>query len=86
MDDAPTFAQELHYSSRIRTHTVAISDEEALAKYEPRHRGSVALTPNRRLLERVSENSHGNFFPSPDAATLTKLFDELGEGVLYPLV
>jgi len=84
MDDAPALAQELHYSSRIRTHTVAISDEEALAKYEPGHRGSVALTPNQRLLEPVSENSHGYFFPNPDAATLAKLCDGLGEGVLYP--
>lgn len=84
MDDAPTFAQELHYSSRIRSNTVAISDEEALAKYEPRHCGSVVLIPNRRLIELVSEDSQGCFFPNPDAATLTKLFDELGEGVLYP--
>ena len=85
MDDPATLADDLHYVSQIRIHTIAISDEQALAKYQPEYRGRVELTPNPRLLELIAQNSHGHFFKSPDATSLAKLFDELGEGMLYPL-
>jgi len=84
-NDPATLADDLYYVSEIRIHTIAISDEQALARFSPQHRGQVGAVPNPKLLRLIAENSHAHFFSNPDATVLAKLFDELGEGMIYPI-
>lgn len=83
--DPAVLADSLHYDSRVRIHTVAISDESALRKYEPRHASAGWAKPNKELLEKIAGFTEGIFIKSPDANSLARLFDELGEGALYPV-
>jgi Mg-chelatase subunit ChlD len=85
LDDPAILADNLYFDSRTRIHTIAISDIRALRKYEPRYRNTEWAIPNTQLLEKVSENAHGLFFERPDAKLLGQLFEEIGEGMFYPL-
>jgi Mg-chelatase subunit ChlD len=84
-NDPATLADDLYYVSEIRIHTIAISDEQALNRFSPQHRGQVGAVPNPKLLKLIAENSHARVFANPDATVLADLFDELGEGMIYPI-
>jgi Mg-chelatase subunit ChlD len=84
--DPAVLADSLHYDSRVRIHTVAISDEQALRLYEDRKYWSQGWAiPNTALLRKIADFTEGLFIESPDARALARLFDELGEGAAYPL-
>src|SRR5262249_23131243 len=84
--DPAVLADSLHFDSQVRIHTVAISDVQALRRYEDRqYWDQVWAIPNTVLLRKIADFTDGLFFESPDGRILTKLFDEIGEGALYPL-
>jgi len=84
--DPAVLADSLHYDSRVRIHTVAISDEQALRRYEDRKFWDQGWAiPNTNLLRKIADFTEGLFIESPDARSLARLFDELGEGATYPL-
>lgn len=84
--DPAVLADSLHYDSGVRIHTVSISDEQALRRYEDRKYWSQGWAiPNTALLRKIADFTEGLFIESPDARSLARLFDELGEGAIYPL-
>jgi hypothetical protein len=84
--DPAVLADSLHYDSGVRIHTVSISDEQALRRYEDRRYWNQGWAiPNTTLLRKVADFTEGLFIESSDARLLTRLFDELGEGALYPV-
>lgn len=84
--DPAVLADSLGFDSQIRIHTIAISNETALRTYEDRKYWSQGWAiPNKRLLEKVAGSTDGLFFEQPDARSLSKLFDEIGQGVMYSL-
>lgn len=85
MVDPAAFADSLYYHSQIRIHTIAISDEKALGKYFPQYLNEGWALPNKLLLNKIASYSEGLAFNSPDARTLSRLLDEIGEGTTYPL-
>jgi hypothetical protein len=38
------------------------------------------------MLSEIARRTRAKFFPSPDAEVLNKLFDDLGEGALFPVL
>ncbi len=84
--DPAVLADSLHYDSGVRIHTVSISDEQALRRYEDRRFWDQGwAVPNTALLRKIADFTEGLFIESPDARALARLFDELGEGALYPV-
>jgi hypothetical protein len=84
--DPAVLADSLHFASRIRIHTVAISNEQALRQYEDRRYWNEGwAVPQVSLLQKIADNTEGLFFPEPDARVLARLFDEIGEGATYPI-
>jgi hypothetical protein len=92
-DDPVMFADNLYDEGQIRVHTVAISNAENVSRYEPvryredmiRPEGERVWIPNPKMLSEIARRTRAKFFPSPDAEVLNKLFDELGEGAIFPL-
>jgi hypothetical protein len=86
-DDPVEMAEISHHNSNIRIHTVAISDEQTFKRYitDPRHINNKKAIPNTRLLRAIANSTRGKYYESPDAKVLTKLFDELGQGIRYQL-
>lgn len=82
-EDAAVLAGSLHADSSIRIHTVGIGNERLVRQRSRIH--VKALLPNRELLEKISLNTDGVFFESPDARSLSRLFDELGRGAIYEI-
>jgi Mg-chelatase subunit ChlD len=84
--DPAVLADSLHYDSKLRIHTVSISDERALRQYENQKYWSQGWAiPNTKLLDKIADFTQGLFLASPDARSLARLFEELGEGALYPV-
>lgn len=84
--DPAVLADSLHFDSQVRIHTVSISDKEALRRYEdPKYSSERWAIPNTELLRKIADITEGLFIESPDARSLAKLFDDLGEGALYPI-
>jgi len=84
--DPAVLADSLHYDSQVRIHTVAISDDQALRRYEDRKYWNQGWAiPNTTLLRKIADFTEGLFIESPDARSLARLFDELGAGAFYPL-
>jgi hypothetical protein len=84
--DPAVLADSLHYDSKVRIHTVSISDERALRQYENQKYWSQGWAiPNTKLLDKIADFTQGLFIASPDARSLARLFEELGEGALYPV-
>jgi hypothetical protein len=84
--DPATIADELSYGSQIRIHTIAISDEQALRKYEDQiYWDQPWAVPNAHLLMKIADFSKGSFFKTSDAQMLGHLLTELGEGIIYPI-
>jgi len=85
-EDAAVLAGSLYADSHIRIHTVGIGNEQLVRRRNPNMNFNVrALLPNRELLEKISLNTDGIFFDSPDAQSLARLFDELGKGAIYEI-
>jgi len=86
-DDPVEMAEISHHNSHIRIHTVAISDEQTFKQYirDPRYINNNKAIPNTRLLRAIATSTRGKYYESPNAKVLTKLFDELGEGIHYQL-
>jgi Mg-chelatase subunit ChlD len=85
-EDAAVLAGILYADSRIRIHTVGIGNEQLVWQRRRDLSFKVrTLLPNRKLLEKISLNTDGIFFDSPDARSLTRLFDELGKGAIYEI-
>lgn len=86
-DDPVEMAEISHHNSNIRIHTVAISDEQTFKRYikDPRYINNNKAIPNTRLLRAIANSTRGKYYESPDAKVLTKLFDELGQGIRYQL-
>jgi hypothetical protein len=84
-EDPVMFADNLYDEGQIRIHTVAISNEENLRRYEPQYTGQKGATPNPKMLDEIARRTRAKFFSSPDAEILNKLFDDLGKGGLFPL-
>lgn len=93
-DDPVMFSNSLFVQDQIRIHTVAISNEENLRKFEPeryredmnRQKGHRVWIPNPEMLQEVAQRTQALFFSSPDAESLNKLFEELGQGTVFPIV
>lgn len=84
--DPAVLADSLHFDSHVRIHTVSISDEKALRQHEDRKYWSEGWAiPNKTLLRKIADLTEGLFLESPDARSLRRLFDELGQGTLFPL-
>jgi hypothetical protein len=84
--DPAVLADSLHFDSQVRIHTVSISDEQALRRHEDRKYWSQGWAiPNKTLLRKIADSTEGLFLESPDARSLHRLFDELGQGTLFPL-
>lgn len=85
--DPVVFAGSLFQDSRVRIHTIAVSSEESLRRFikDRRYWGNKMFVPNRKLLQNIASAADGLFFESPDARMLNRLFDEIGEGAIYPL-
>ena len=86
-NDPVEMAEISHHNSRIRIHTVAISDEQTFKRYikDPRFTNNNKAIPNTGLLRAIAASTRGKYYESPNAKVLTKLFDELGEGIHYQL-
>jgi Mg-chelatase subunit ChlD len=86
-NDPVEMAEISHHNSNIRIHTIAISDEQTFKRYitDPRYTNDNKAIPNTRLLRAIAASTRGKYYESPNAKVLTKLFDELGEGVHYQL-
>ncbi|MCX6580008.1 MAG: VWA domain-containing protein [Candidatus Aminicenantes bacterium] len=86
LHDPAVLADSLRYDSQVRIHTISISDEKALRQYEiPKYWDQGWAIPNTNLLRKIADRTEGLFIKSPDANSLAKLFDELGEGAMYPI-
>jgi len=84
--DPAVLADSLHYDSGVRIHTVSISDEQSLRRHEDRRYWNQGWAiPNTALLRKIADFTEGLFIESPDARALARLFDELGEGAMYPV-
>jgi hypothetical protein len=85
--DPAVLADSLHFDSQVRIHTVAISNEQALQQHEERKYWDQGWArPNTVLLRKIADFTDGLFIESPDARSLARLFDELGEGALFPVL
>jgi hypothetical protein len=86
-DDPVEMAEISHHNSHIRIHTVAISDEQTFRKYikDPKFINNNKAIPNTHLLRSIAASTRGKYYESPNAKVLTKLFDELGQGIHYQL-
>ncbi len=86
-DDPVEMAEMSHHNSHIRIYTVAISDEKTFKQYikDPRYINDAKAIPNTRLLRAIAASTSGKYYESPNARVLTKLFDELGQGIHYQL-
>jgi hypothetical protein len=86
-DDPVEMAEMSHYNSHIRIHTIAISDERTFREHikDPRYLNDSKSIPNTRLLRAIAASTRGKYYESPNAKVLTKLFDELGQGIHYQL-
>lgn len=79
-------ADTLHFDSQIRIHTVAISNKRNLRKHvNQKYWDEGWAVPNPKLLKKIADFTEGIFFDRPDAQALAKLFDEIGEGTIYPI-
>ncbi|MCX6580009.1 MAG: caspase family protein [Candidatus Aminicenantes bacterium] len=86
LHDPAILADSLRYDSQVRIHTVSISDVNALRQYEDRKYWDQGWAiPNNNLLQKIAVRAEGLFIKSPDANSLAKFFEELGEGMLYPI-
>jgi len=93
-DDPVMFADNLYDEGEIRIHTVAISDEENVKRYAEKHyqddmsrpREGRVWVPNPEILEEIARRTRAKFFPSPDAGVLNKLFEDLGQGGIFPVL
>ena len=86
LQDPAVLADNLHYDSKIRIHTVAISDEQAFKRYIDRKFWHMtSAIPNTALLREIAQVTRGIFFASPNARVLSKFFEEIGEGNTYPI-
>jgi hypothetical protein len=85
VQDPAALADSLHYSSNIRIHTVAISDEQSYRSYVEAQSGTTVpnTAPNTALLRKIASLTDGIYFESPDAKSLNNLFDEVGKGTKY---
>ena len=84
----PFLAGSIKRDSKIRIHTIAISDETTYNAYlrhhpkEPRRNGYI---PNKDLLRIIAESTDGLFLESPSADLLAHILAELGEGITYQI-
>lgn len=93
-DDPVMFADNLYDEGQIRIHTVAISDEDNVRRYEPdryredsiRPKGQRVWIPNPEMLGEIARRTRAKFFSSPDAEILNKLFEDLGQGAIFPIL
>jgi hypothetical protein len=79
-EDPVMFADNLYDEGQVHIHTVAISTEENVRKYEPRYIGQIGATPNPKMLSEIARRTRAKCFPSPDAEVFNRLLDDLGEG------
>lgn len=82
--DPAALADRLYNDSKIRIHTIAISNEVALNKYEPAYSKNHLFIPNKILLQKIAGSTDALFVESADATALTQLFNLLGGGSFYP--
>lgn len=85
LQDPAVLADNLHYDSKIRIHTIAISDERACKRHIKPEHWTTSSIPNTVLLREIAQVTKGMFFASPSAHRLTKLFEEIGQGSIYPI-
>src|SRR5262249_31349344 len=91
LKDPASLADNLHAASGIRVHTIAITTKEDFQNYRRNatasHTGfDVSNTqPDTALLRTIASVTEGIYFEKPGTRGLNKLFDEIGEGVTYPL-
>lgn len=85
--DPVVLSGSLHHDSNVRIHTIAISSEQSLRRFisDRRYWDNRMFVPNSKLLQGIAAAADGLFFDSPDGRVLNRLFDEIGEGTLYPI-
>lgn len=90
--DPAALAENLHSRSNIRIHTIGITTEQEYKVWEADILSRVQAgarvsntAPDTALLRKIAEAAEGTFFPSAGTQELDSIFDEIGEGMRYPL-